>query len=86
MKQVAAEPFRYIDFSNAKRGAVIPAEPGKTKISIPIDNAVIEHFRTQVEQAGSGNYQTPINDALVSFIQRRSARPSMQCAKLYARN
>ena len=72
MKQVAAEPFRNVDFSNAKRGAVIPAEPGKTKTSIPIDNAVIEYFRTQVEQAGAENYQTLINDALVSFIQRRS--------------
>ena len=72
MKQVAAEPFRNVDFSNAKRGAVIPAEPGKTKTSIPIDNAVIEYFRTPVERAGSGNYQTLINDSLVAFIQQRS--------------
>lgn len=68
MKRVAAEPYRDIDFSNAKRGAVIPLEPGKTKISIRLDNAVIEHFRRQVEQAGGGNYQTLINDALVAFI------------------
>lgn len=71
MKKAVAEPFRDIDFSKAKRGAVIPAEPGKTKISIRIDNAVIEHFRTQVERAGSGNYQTLINDALATFIQQR---------------
>jgi uncharacterized protein (DUF4415 family) len=72
MKNVAAEPYRDIDFSEAKRGPVIPAEPGKTKISIRIDNAVVEYFRAQVERAGSGNYQTLINDALVAFIQQRS--------------
>ena len=72
MKKIAAEPYRDIDFSGAKRGAVIPAEPGKTKISIRIDNTVIEYFRSQVEQAGSGNYQTLMNDALVAFIQQRS--------------
>ena len=72
MKNVAAEPYRDIDFSTAKRGPVIPVEPGKTKISIRIDNAVLEYFRTQVERAGTGNYQTLMNDALLAFIQQRS--------------
>lgn len=72
MKKVAAEPYREIDFSKAKRGPVIPNEPGKTKISIRIDNAVIEYFRAQVERAGAGNYQTLMNDALLAYIQQRS--------------
>ena len=72
MKRVAAEPHRNIDFSDARRGPVIPVEPGKTKISIRIDNAAIAYFRAQVESAGSGNYQTLMNDALVAFIQQRS--------------
>ena len=72
MKKIAAEPYRDIDFANAKRGPVIPGEPGKTKISIRIDNAVIQYFRAQVEQAGAGNYQTLMNDALLAFIQQRS--------------
>lgn len=72
MKKVAAEPYRDIDFSKAKRGAVIPLEPGKTKISIRLDNSVIEYFRRQVEDAGGGNYQTLINDALLAFIGQRS--------------
>ena len=72
MKKLAAEPHRDIDFSTAKRGAVIPLEPGKTKISIRLDTAVIEYFRRQVEDAASGNYQTLINDALVAFIGQRS--------------
>ena len=72
MKKVAAEPYRDIDFSGARRGPVIAAEPGKTKISIRVDNAVIDYFRGQVERAGAGNYQTLMNDALVAFIQQRS--------------
>jgi uncharacterized protein (DUF4415 family) len=68
MKKVAAEPYRDIDFSSAKRGPVVPLEPGKTKISIRIDNAVIDYFRAQVERARAGNYQTLMNDALVAYI------------------
>ena len=72
MKKPAAEPYRDIDFSTSKRGAVIPLEPGKTKISIRLDTAVIEYFRKQVEDAATVNYQTLINDALVAFIGQRS--------------
>ena len=72
MKKPAVEPCRHIDFAAAQRGPVITAELGKTKISIRIDNAVIEHFRAQVELAGVGSYQTLMNDALVSCIQQRS--------------
>ncbi len=72
MKKTAAEPYSDIDFSKAKRGPVVAVEPGKTKISIRIDNSVVDYFRGQVERAGAGNYQTLINDALVAFIQQRS--------------
>ena len=72
MKKVAAEPYRDIDFSRAKRGAVVKPEPGKTKISIRLDNAVLEYFRSAVDEAGGGNYQTLINDALVAYVQQRS--------------
>jgi len=80
MKRVAAEPYRDIDFSKARRGAVIPLEPGKTKISIRLDNAVIEYFRRQVEEAGGGNYQTLINDALIAFIGQRSVLEAVRQA------
>ena len=70
MKKFAAEPYRDIDFSRAKRGPVIAVEPGKTKISIRVDNAVIDYFRSQVERAGTGNYQTLMNNALLAFIHQ----------------
>ncbi len=72
MKKTAAEPYREIDFTNAKRGPVVPPEMGKTKISIRLDNRVLEYFRGIVEKAGGGNYQTLINDALVEYIQQQS--------------
>ena len=50
------------DFSKAKRGAVI-ASPGKTRITIMLDDDVIEAFRARAESDGSG-YQTLINAAL----------------------
>ena len=72
MKKVVAEKYRNIDFSRAKRGAVVKSEPGKTKISIRLDNAVLEYFRSLVDTAGGGNYQTLINDALLEYVHRRS--------------
>jgi len=72
MKKVVAEPYRDFDFSRAKRGAVAPPEAGKTKISIRLDNRVLDHFRAVVEAAGGGNYQTLINDGLVAFIHQES--------------
>lgn len=50
------------DFSKGRRGAVIP-QKGKTRISIFIDNSVLDAFRARAEKAGSG-YQTMMNDAL----------------------
>ena len=72
MRTAAAERYRDIDFSGARRGAVVRPEPGKTKISIRLDNAVLDYFRALVEKAGGGNYQTLINEALLEHIHRRS--------------
>jgi uncharacterized protein (DUF4415 family) len=58
------------DFSRAKRGPVIPVPKGKTRITIRLDADVIAWFRSQVDQAGGGNYQTLINDALRQHMTR----------------
>jgi hypothetical protein len=54
------------DFSKGRRGAVIP-QKGKTRISIFIDNAVLDEFRARAEKAGTG-YQTMMNDALRRYL------------------
>jgi len=55
------------DFSRGKRGAVIPS-PGKTRITIMLDDDVIETFRAKAEAAGRG-YQTLINEALRTSLK-----------------
>ena len=50
------------DFTKGKRGPVIPS-PGKTRITIMLDDDVIEFFRDRAEAGGAG-YQTLINAAL----------------------
>ena len=54
------------DFSKGKRGAVIP-QKGKTRISIFIDNSVLDEFRARAAKAGTG-YQTMMNEALRSYL------------------
>ncbi len=56
------------DFSNAKRGAVVQ-QKGKTRITIYIDNDVIEAFRNRAEQSGRG-YQTMINQVLREYLNK----------------
>jgi uncharacterized protein (DUF4415 family) len=57
------------DFSKAKRGAVLPTT-GKTRITLYLDNEVLEHFRDLAEKTGRG-YQTLINEALSVSAGRR---------------
>jgi uncharacterized protein (DUF4415 family) len=56
------------DFSEGKRGAVAPIAKRKTRITIRIDDDILEWFRNEVEEAGGGNYQTLINQALREYI------------------
>ncbi|MGH9445484.1 MAG: BrnA antitoxin family protein [Terriglobia bacterium] len=58
------------DFSKAKRGPVVRVPKGKTRITIRLDDNVLAWFRKQVDGAGGGNYQTLINAALRSHIER----------------
>ena len=58
------------DFSKGKRGAVVSVPSGKSRITIRLDNDVIEWFKRQVDEAGGGNYQTLINQALRDTISR----------------
>ena len=57
------------DFSKGKRGAVVEPDPNKVRITIRLDADVIEHFKMLVHEAGGGNYQTLINQALREHIQ-----------------
>ena len=58
------------DFSKGKRGAVVSVPSGKSRITIRLDDDVIEWFKRQVNESGGGNYQTLINQALRETISR----------------
>jgi len=60
---------REYDFSKAKRGAVVAAPPGKTRITIRLDTDLLEWFKQQVHAAGGGNYQTLINSILREYVE-----------------
>lgn len=59
------------DFSKARRGAVV-ASPGKTRITIMLDNDVLDAFRARAEGEGRG-YQTAINEVLRTALDADNA-------------
>jgi uncharacterized protein (DUF4415 family) len=59
------------DFSTGRRGAVVPPAPGKSAITLRLDDDVIDWFRQQVNAAGGGDYESLINTALRGHIQCR---------------
>jgi uncharacterized protein (DUF4415 family) len=59
------------DFTKARRGAVVAPAPGKTRITIRLDEEILAWFREAVNKSGGGNYQTLINDALREHIAQK---------------
>jgi uncharacterized protein (DUF4415 family) len=57
------------DFSKARRGAVV-APAGKTRITIYLDDEVVQEFKKQAEKSGKG-YQTLINEALKAHLGKK---------------
>ena len=55
------------DFNAGKRDAVIPSS-GKTRITIHVDNVILESFRAKATLEGKG-YQTLINEALRQVVE-----------------
>src|SRR5258707_10225593 len=61
------------DFSRGKRGALLSSK-GKTRITIYIDDAVLDEFRARADEAGTG-YQTMMNEALKSYLTGGTETP-----------
>lgn len=65
------------DFSSATRGALVHAPAGKTRITIRIDDDILECFREKVDASGGGSYQTMINDALRRYIEHGDLKTAL---------
>ena len=57
------------DFKKGKRGAVISSR-GKSRITLYLDNDILEEFRKRADKAGIG-YQTMINQVLREFLGKK---------------
>jgi uncharacterized protein (DUF4415 family) len=66
------------DFSKGKRGRIVPPEPeprGKTRITIRLDEDLVDHFLQEAERSGgSTGYQTLINDALRQYVEGKAPK------------
>ncbi len=63
------------DFSKGKRGRVIaepPPEPGKVRITIRLDEDLVDYFGAIADRSGGTvGYQTLINSALREYVEGR---------------
>ena len=57
------------DFTEGKRGPVVSPAPNKTRITIRLDSDILDWFKNKVHEAGGGNYQSMINEALRRHIE-----------------
>lgn len=66
------------NFGKGKRGLILPAEPEqrrKTRVTIYIDEDLIDHFLSEAEKSGgSTGYQTLINDALRQHVDGKAPK------------
>jgi uncharacterized protein (DUF4415 family) len=64
------------DFSKGKRGRVVaepPPEPGKVRITIRLDEDLIEYFGAIADRSGGKvGYQTLINSALREYVEGKT--------------
>ena len=58
------------DFSKGKRGPII-SNKGKTRITIYLDDDILEAYRRKADEIGRG-YQTLINQSLRETLGRKS--------------
>lgn len=56
-------------FADGRRGAVLRGATGKSRITIRIDDDILDWFRRSMHEQGGGSYQTAINDALRAFTR-----------------
>jgi uncharacterized protein (DUF4415 family) len=69
MKETSFEMREEYDFSNAKRGPIIPQKTKKTRITIYIDDDILDAFRQLANEQQRG-YQPMINEALREYLEK----------------
>jgi uncharacterized protein (DUF4415 family) len=66
------------DFSKGRRGRVVaepPLEPGKVRITIRLDEDLVDHFGAIADRSGGKvGYQTLINSALREYVDGKTPK------------
>jgi uncharacterized protein (DUF4415 family) len=66
------------DFSQGKRGRIVAPEPeprGKTRITIRLDEDLVDHFLKQADASGGAmGYQSLINEALRQHVEGKAPK------------
>jgi uncharacterized protein (DUF4415 family) len=66
------------DFSKDKRGRVVaepPLEPGKVRITIRLDEDLVDYFGAIADRSGGkAGYQTLINSALREYVEGKTPK------------
>ncbi len=67
---------RHYDFRKARRGRVVaepPPEPGKVRITIRLDEDLVDYFLALSDRSGGKTgYQTLINAALREYVEGKT--------------
>jgi uncharacterized protein (DUF4415 family) len=68
----------HYDFSKGKRGRVVaepPPDPGKARITIRLDEDLIDYFAAMADRSGGKvGYQTLINSALREYVEGKTPK------------
>ena len=66
------------DFSKGKRGRIVaepPPKPGKIRITIRIDEDLVDYFSGIADRSGGkAGYQTLINSALREYVEGKNPK------------
>ena len=65
------------NFSQGKRGIVQPIPSHQTKLTILIDNDILEWLGEQIDEAEGGDYFTLINQALRNYKEQKQKQTVM---------
>jgi hypothetical protein len=59
---------RELDFSKARRGALVPEDPNKTRATIWLDKKLVDYLQSIVDRAGGGSYEDFVNELLCQRV------------------
>ncbi len=59
---------RELDFSKARRGALVATDPNKTPVTIWLDKKLVDYLQSIVDRAGGGSYEDFVNELLCQRV------------------